>query len=367
MTNGENRRKPYDFDKDVSVQHSFNDDRVNNTAVFSKIVHENYENARSTRQANQIIRENIGRGMPPVMPKDERLPYSKSNGKLVYYGKMKDHQKSKLPKSLSLILAAAIAVGGISAITLGIKHVQNKSRDNSLARSQQSLEEVTFQGTNLNDLNVDQSQNSNLLILNSDINSLLNRYKQNPESISEQEVAQLLSATYQEGRDTVFPKIADAYNNYSQENDEFPQTIDSDHLVYWYSKDVGHYHIAYQNDLSNNPNGQAIAYNNNKLTNFITEQENMHDLYEVDIDTGTLKLKDGTTINQAINSLISGITDVNEIASSNIYFEKGLLGEKLLKIDEYQRENTISDNDKSSSSVINTNFDNTPDLDDEER
>ena len=88
------------------------------------------------------------------------------------YGKMKDHQKSKLPKSLSLILAAAIAVGGISAITLGIKHVQNKSRDNSLARSQQSLEEVTFQGTNLNDLNVDQSQNSNLLILNSDINSL---------------------------------------------------------------------------------------------------------------------------------------------------------------------------------------------------
>ena len=73
MTNGENRRKPYDFDKDVSVQHSFNDDRVNNTAVFSKIVHENYENARSTRQANQIIRENIGRGMPPVMPKDEKI------------------------------------------------------------------------------------------------------------------------------------------------------------------------------------------------------------------------------------------------------------------------------------------------------
>ena len=55
---------------------------------------------------------------------------------------------------------------------------------------------------------------------------------------------------------------------------------------------------------------KQLPYNNNKLTNFITEQENMHDLYEVDIDTGTLKLKDGTTINQAINSLISGITDV---------------------------------------------------------
>lgn len=363
MANEENKRKPYDFDKDVPVQHHFYDDRVNDTTVFSKIVHENYENAKSTRQANQIVRKNIGKGMSPVMPKDERLPYSKANGKLVYNGKMKEHKKNKLPKSLSILLAAAITVGSVSAITLGIKHIQDKSRNDALTSSQQNLEEVTFQGANMDKVNAEQSQNNNLLILNSDVNNLLNRYKQNPYSISEQEVAQLLSATYQEGRNTIFPKIANAYNDYSKENDEFPQTIDSNHLVYWYSKDVGHYHIAYQNDLSDNSNGQAIAYNNNKLTKFITNQENLHGLYEVDSNAKTLKLKDGITLSQAINSLISGITDINDIASSNIYFEKGLLGEKLLKIDEIQKENATPSQNNSSTHAINV--DNNIDLDED--
>ena len=321
---------------------------------FRNIANTNYRNVKQqeiAKKAQSYI------GQDPILPK--------KNSKYIYKGKMANKKKNKLPKALSLILAAAIAVGGISAITLGVKYLKNNARDNDLASSQQNLEDVTYRNTNSSELNTNLSQNNNLLILNSDLNNLIERYAQNPDSVSQEEVAQLLNAVYQEGRNIIFPKIANAHNNYSQENDEFPQIIDSDHLIYLNTKDVG-WQVAFKEDLNSNSNGQAIAYNNDKLTNFIKNQESMKNLYELDVTTNTLKLKEDTTIDKAINSLISGFTDVNYIASSNIYFERGLLGEKILKIDEYQKDNIISNANTSNSQTINLSHNNI-DLGDEER
>lgn len=358
MANEEDlNKKPYDYNKDKLykkiLERTSQKNQLNQMGenFFMDITAKNYQNAK---QRETAINAQKSSGQKPVMPK-----------KYIYKGQMATKKKGKLPKSLSLILAAAIAVGGISIITLGIKHIQDSSRDNALSNSQQTLENTAYNNINSTELNTNQSQNNNLLILNADLNDLLKRYKQDPNSVSQEEVANLLNTTYQEGRNIIFPMIADAYNSYSQENDEFPQVIDSEDLVYLNTKDAG-WQIAYRSNSNINYNGQAIAYNSNKLTDFITTQENMHNLYEYNSETSTLNLKEGTTIEQAINCLVNGMIDVNDIASSDIHFEKGLLGEKILKINERQKEDASFDKDTSNAQAVNLSH-NDNDLGDEGR
>lgn len=358
MANEEDlNKKPYDYNNDklykkISEKTSqTNQLNKMGESFFMDITAKNYQSAK---QRETAINAQKSSRQKPVMPK-----------KYIHKGQMTAKKKGKLPKSLSLILAAAIAVGGISAITLGIKHIQDNSRDNALSNSQQTLEDTAYNNINSTELNTNQSQNNNLLILNADLNNLLKRYKQDPNSVSQEEVANLLNTTYQEGRNIIFPMIADAYNSYSQENDEFPQVIDSEDLVYLNTKDAG-WQIAYRSNSNINYNGQAIAYNSNKLTDFITTQENMHNLYEYNSETSTLNLKEGTTIEQAINCLVNGMIDVNDIASSDIHFEKGLLGEKILKINERQKEDASFDKDTSNAQAVNLSH-NDNDLGDEGR
>ena len=82
---------------------------------FRNIANTNYRNVKQqeiAKKAQSYI------GQDPILPK--------KNSKYIYKGKMANKKKNKLPKALSLILAAAIAVGGISAITLGVKYLNDE-------------------------------------------------------------------------------------------------------------------------------------------------------------------------------------------------------------------------------------------------
>lgn len=152
-------------------------------------------------------------------PKGFKVPKKyKSNRRL-------SKTKRKLPKALTLLLAAGLAIGGFKVVTLGIEHFQDNSRNESLANSQQNLEDMVHRETALGEVSTYQVQNNDLQILNADLNNLLERYEQNPSLVNESEIANLLQNCYLEGRDIVFAKVADAYNAYSNENDEYPKQL----------------------------------------------------------------------------------------------------------------------------------------------
>ncbi len=280
----------------------------------------------------------------------------RKNGKI-------QNKKPKLSLSKRLLIGAAILTGGAIAISLGslaVKNFVSNQRNQALSESQQNLQNVN---SNEREINIDyySNEDNSLYLLNNQINDLLKKYEQNPSSVSRDEVASLLSATYQEGRNVIFPKVAKAYNSYSQENDEFPKEINSKNLVYWHSKGVNGYYISNQTDPVNNPNGQAIAYDNSDLSDFISNQLNIHSLYKTNPNSGAVELEDDVTLDNAINSLTVGITQVNNMSALDVHYEKGLFGNKILKIEQPQKEN--SDKTNSNTSTINTKSD----LGDEER
>ena len=262
----------------------------------------------------------------------------RKNGKI-------QNKKPKLSLSKRLLIGAAILTGGAIAISLGslaVKNFVSNQRNQALSESQQNLQNVN---SNEREINIDyySNEDNSLYLLNNQINDLLKKYEQNPSSVSRDEVASLLSATYQEGRNVIFPKVAKAYNSYSQENDEFPKEINSKNLVYWHSKGVNGYYISNQTDPVNNPNGQAIAYDNSDLSDFISNQLNIHSLYKTNPNSGAVEL------------------EVNNMSALDVHYEKGLFGNKILKIEQPQKEN--SDKTNSNTSTINTKSD----LGDEER
>lgn len=265
----------------------------------------------------------------PELPQKSLYPkkkYKSSN-------KISRKKKNKLPRALSLLLAAGVLAGGIKAVTLGI----DNTRDNSLAESQQNLAEMTNRENNLEGMEGYQLDNNSLEILNVDLNNLLQKYKESPDSVTQEEVKSLLGACYQEGRNVVFSKMAEAYNNYSKENDEYPKTIKAQDLIYRVSDGKDNMtpcYVAYRPDSINNPNGTALP-SNSKLSNFISTQLDIKELYFSD---ETL-----LDISKSLNLLKESITDINEFYTSNFNIEKGLLGERKLIIEEKEKNNASID------------------------
>lgn len=292
-------------------------------------------------------------------PKGFKVPKKyKSNRRL-------SKTKRKLPKALTLLLAAGLAIGGFKVVTLGIEHFQDNSRNESLANSQQNLEDMVHRETALGEVSTYQVQNNDLQILNADLNNLLERYEQNPSLVNESEIANLLQNCYLEGRDIVFAKVADAYNAYSNENDEYPKTIDAKNLIYRIDDDMNPpYYIANRSDKVNNPNGTAVASQNSILSDFIKKQLKINDLYTSNpFEENSAHLREGVSASQALDLLKEGVNDINEMATSNLHYEKSLLGNPSLVIDEYQRESDTPSIENVSTSNVNV----THDLDDDER
>ena len=317
---------------------------------------------------------------PPVMPEDYRKNAIQSNysptGKPHYphtpdlppkakYSKRKykssskisSKKKNKLPRALSLLLAAGVLVGGIKAVTLGI----DLSRDNALAESQQNLAEFSNRETALEGMGVYKQEDNSLEILNSDLNNILQKYKENPDSITQEELRNLLGACYFEGRDVAFTKMAEANNKYSLENDEFPKTIEAKDLIYKVSDGDDYmtpYYIAYRPDQVKNPNGTALP-SNSELSDYVSTQLKIKNLY--------FSTDSSLNVAESLNLLKEGITDINKIYSSDIHYEKQWAGNKTLVIDEYERDSQPSDSENSQTSVTNLKADNSPDLNNEGR
>lgn len=275
-----------------------------------------------------------GTNNKPYYPHTPDLPQKSQYPKKKYKSsrKLSSKKKNKLPRALSLLLAAGIIAGGIKVVTLGI----DLSRDNSLAESQQNLAEMTNRETALEEMGVYEQKDNSLEILNSDLNNLLQKYKENPNSVSQEEVRNILGSCYLEGRNVVFSKMADAYNTYSQENDEYPKTVESENLIYRVSDGKDNMtpcYVAYRPDSINNPNGTALP-SNNKLSNFISTQLKIKDLYSNE------NLLD---VSKSIELLKEGITDINDFYTSNFNIEKGLLGGRKLIIEEKEKNNASID------------------------
>lgn len=291
-------------------------------------------NAKHLSEKN--LRTNIDK--KPYMPPDFRKEQDvkKAQKKYVSNKRLRNKKRIKLPKALSLLLAAGFLSGSIAAITLGYDHITSINRDNDLAQSQENLADMANRETALEEIETYEQGDNSLEILNSDLNNLIQKYKENPDSITQEEIRNLLSACYQEGRDVVFSKMAEAYNKYSLENDEYPKTIKAQDLIYRVSdgKDnMTPYYIANRPDQVNNPNGTALP-SNNELSNFISTQLKINDLYSSN--------KTSLDITDSLNLLKEGVSDINNLYTlKDFSIENNFMGGKKLVIEEKEK-NTAS-------------------------
>lgn len=287
-------------------------------------------NAKHLSEKN--LRTNILK--KPYMPPDFRKEQDvkKAPKKYVSNKRLRNKRRSKLPKALSLLLAAGILSGSIAAITLGYDHITSINRDNDLAQSQENLADMANRETALEEIETYEQGDNSLEILNSDLNNLIQKYKENPDSITQEEIRNLLSACYQEGRDVVFSKMAEAYNKYSLENDEYPKTIKAQDLIYRVSdgKDnMTPYYIANRPDQVNNPNGTALP-SNSELSNFISTQLKINDL--------NLSNETSLDIDDALNLLKEGVSDINNLYTlKDFSIEDNFMGGKKLVIEEKEK------------------------------
>ena len=301
------------------------------------------EDAISMVNAKHLSEINIrnNRGKKPYMPPDLRKEQQakRTQNKYISNKRLRNKKRIKLPKALSLLLAAGILSGSIAAITLGYDHITSINRDNDLAQSQKNLADMANRETAIEEIETYEQGDNSLKILNSDLNNLIQKYKKNPNSVTNEEVRNLLAACYKEGRDVVFSKIAKAYNEYSQENDEFPKTIDAEHLIYRVSDGKDNMtpcYIAYRPDSVNNPNGTALP-SNDELSNFISTQLRIKELYSNE------PLSD---VSKSLNLLKEGITGINVFYTSDFNIEKGLFGERKLVIEEKEKNNALINYDE---------------------
>ena len=287
-------------------------------------------NAKHLSEKN--LRTNIDKKpyMPPDLRKEQDV--KKAQKKYVSNKRLRNKKRIKLPKALSLLLAAGILSGSVVAITLGYDHITSINRDNDLAQSQENLADMANRETALEEIETYEQGDNSLEILNSDLNNLIQKYKENPDSITQEEIRNLLSACYQEGRDVVFSKMAEAYNKYSLENDEYPKTIKAQDLIYRVSdgKDnMTPYYIANRPDQVNNPNGTALP-SNNELSNFISTQLKINDLYSSN--------KTSLDITDSLNLLKEGVSDINNLYTlKNFSIEDNFMGGKKLVIEEKEK------------------------------
>ncbi len=291
-------------------------------------------NAKHLSEKN--LRTNIDK--KPYMPPDlrKKQDVKKAQKKYVSNKRLRNKKRIKLPKALSLLLAAGILSGSVAAITLGYDHITSINRDNDLAQSQENLADMANRETAIEEIETYEQGDNSLEILNSDLNNLIKKYKENPDSITQEEIRNLLSACYQEGRDVVFSKMAEAYNKYSLENDEYPKTIKAQDLIYRVSdgKDnMTPYYIANRPDQVNNPNGTALP-SNNELSNFISTQLKINDLYSSN--------KTSLDITDSLNLLKEGVSDINNLYTlKDFSIENNFMGGKKLVIEEKEK-NTAS-------------------------
>ena len=294
------------------------------------------EDAISMVNAKHLSEKNLRTNIQkrPYMPPDFRKEQDvkKAQKKYVSNKRLRNKKRSKLPKALSLLLAAGILSGSIAAITLGYDHITSINRDNDLAQSQENLADMANRETALEEIETYEQGDNSLEILNSDLNNLIQKYKENPDSITQEEIRNLLSACYQEGRDVVFSKMAEAYNKYSLENDEYPKTIKAQDLIYRVSdgKDnMTPYYIANRPDQVNNPNGTALP-SNNELSNFISTQLKINDL--------NLSNETSLDIEDALNLLKEGVSDINNLYTlKDFSIESNFMGGKKLVIEEKEK------------------------------
>ena len=309
----------------------------------------------------------------PQMPHEEPFVYKANSSPKKWYrtsdevrnnGKIEE-KKPKIKLSKIFIIAAAILAGGVVAVTIG-DHIVSNIRDTKLKDSQQNIQAIDAK-SGTRDIDYYTNEDNTIYILNNKLNDLLKKYKQNPNSVYQGEVAELLKMTYQSGRKVAFSKIADAYNNYSIQNEENPEKIDSSDLVYRIDTDnYPCYYVAYCPNKRDNINGHSIA-ENSKLSDFVEKQLVIKNLFTQDPSNDALYLADGVTIKKAISYLKEGVTDINKMYSSDVHYEKKLLGGKTLVINEYERETQPSDSNSSTTSAENLKTDNSSDLANEER
>lgn len=315
----------------------------NNGSIEDELDQSMFNLVNSHSLSYRNLRANFDKN--PEMPKDYRKGVSssiaKSNGqKRIYKSnkKSKDMKRKKIPKSLLLLLSAGILVGGIKAITLGVDHFQSQVRSNELTESQEKLSEMTKSGNTSGNMETYQQEDNSLEILNSDINNILQKYKEDPNSVTQEEVKTYLKSASQLGMKLLLNKVASAYNDYGKENDPYHIDISSDDLYAKKSNGKEEYtqtNIIVKRQIVNGINKDTVIADNPITSDYISSMIDMSDLAN----------SDNLGIKEAINTSIVSTTQINNMANYSLHYEKGFLdtNEKLVVDKEpIQKDNTIT-------------------------
>lgn len=278
----------------------------------------------------------------------KKVTYHRTSEDIKRHGRIKN-KKGKLSPAKRFLISAAIVAGGIGAITLGYNLVKENITDSKLAQSQQNLEEMADRETALGNFSAYQTQDNDILILNDNLNDILEKYEQDPSSVSQEEIASLLQSIYTEGKEMVSSKVANAYNAYNQKNNS-SITIDANGLRYTHTSRDGN--VPYTMAYVNNNNSYVYLPSNEELSDFIASQMDVLSCYGYDGN-----LVDGVSNEKALDYAKVGATKLNDMVISSFTYEQKF-GSPVLVINEAEKESSV--NTKTNATNVNAknnNFD----------
>ena len=298
---------------------------VNSHSSTSPYIEANYGKT-PTKPQDYRINAKPGRNTSndkPYYPHTPSVPPKAKYPKKIYKSsnKLSSKKKNKLPRALSLLLATGFLVGGIKAITLGIDYI----RDNTLAESQEHLSNLADSQNIYERTGLTEQENNTVEILNSDLNSFIQKYEENPGSVTKDELNTLLQNCYSIGKDVAFDKIARALILYYHQN---PNDVNSQvSSQYYFSYRLGNpknneplYYIAQCKLKNSTPVAYIPIATNKEIQDYVASQYALLDYIN----------HDNINFDDAIKKAKEATTQINNMVNYKLHYEKGLLNKNLV-------------------------------------
>lgn len=258
--------------------------------------------------------------------------------KKVYKANLKK-KKPNPSKAISLAIAAAIAVGSLVAF----KFHSDIERQN-FEKNQEILVDISDNPSVLNELSLSQDNSNALQLLNADFKKLSEKYTEDPSSVSEQEVKDLLDNCSSLGRHIVFDKVDSGLRDYYKEHPDKSPVQSADELDSSYIYRIGSakdnesaYFIAIRGRTPNNSLMDTCVADGQKISEYVGIQLDVKNY----IDSDDFKVDKGLDIAQ------KSIGNISRMALSEISFHDDFLGSKITDVNYLGSELELDDSEKS--------------------
>lgn len=278
-----------------------------------------------------------------------------SNEKRKYTGNLRAKQP-RPKRALIFALAAAIAVG-----SLVVSKVHSELEKPNLEESQEILADISNNQFVLNELGLSQENSNAVQLLNADLESLSERYAENPSSVSDKEVKDLLQSCYSLGREIVFDKVDSGLRDYYEEHPDKSSVQSADEAGSRYIYRVG--------DPKNNESPYFIAVRGMTPSGIETDTcvadgQEISDYVGSQLEVSNYIDSDNFNVRKGLELAQNAIEDVSRMSIAEVAFHDDILGAKKTDVIYYERDNASDEKNTAENNISQASS--SPSLDDDE-